>query len=241
MSTTKHPMLSSAHAIFCGLQESLHESLCTLLNNTLAHLKLGLTRAHLKLSDYYGKFDDSPYYTWSSHEWFPFICCVLAKEFSCSTGSVNWLWWSAHWLWGWSFNAEGSWMLMWRPLRPLPNLLCTKSAVNNQSISSRIICHLQLTSEGWLHGTIQEIGTLTCWWGWRVFQTTAGEPMSTYTKRSGWLCNCISPFHNIFFLYTTFALMCFFNSTSSAVGVHTYWMITRVFWSWLFDLFGYFC
>jgi len=68
MSTTKQSMLSSAHAIFRGLQESLRESLRTLPNNVPARLKLGLTRAHRKLSDYYGKLDDSPYYTWSSCE-----------------------------------------------------------------------------------------------------------------------------------------------------------------------------
>ena len=66
MSTTKWPMLSSTHAIFRGLQEALHESLRTLPNNTPARLKLGLTQAQRKLSDYYGKIDDSPYYTWAS-------------------------------------------------------------------------------------------------------------------------------------------------------------------------------
>ena len=66
MSTTKHPMLSSTHAIYRGLQESLRESLRNLPNNTPPKLKLGLTRAHRKLSDYYNKIDDSPYYTWSS-------------------------------------------------------------------------------------------------------------------------------------------------------------------------------
>ena len=68
MSGTKWSMLSSTHAIFRGLQESLRESLHTLPDNTPARLKLGLTRAHWKLSDYYGKIDDSPYYTWSSRE-----------------------------------------------------------------------------------------------------------------------------------------------------------------------------
>jgi hypothetical protein len=68
MSGTKRSMLSSTHAIFRGLQESLRESLRTLPDNTPARLKLGLTRAHRKLSDYYGKIDDSPYYTWSSRE-----------------------------------------------------------------------------------------------------------------------------------------------------------------------------
>lgn len=66
MSTTKRPMLSSTHAIYRGLQESLRESLRNLLNNTPPQLKLGLTRAHRKLSDYYNKIDDSPYYIWSS-------------------------------------------------------------------------------------------------------------------------------------------------------------------------------
>ena len=40
MSGTKCSMLSSTHAIFHGLQESLQESLCTLPDNTPAHLKL---------------------------------------------------------------------------------------------------------------------------------------------------------------------------------------------------------
>lgn len=66
MSTTKRPMLSSAHAIYRGLQESLCESLRKLPNNTPSKLKLGLTKAHRKLSDYYNKIDDSPYYIWSS-------------------------------------------------------------------------------------------------------------------------------------------------------------------------------
>jgi hypothetical protein len=66
MSTTKWPMLSSTHAIYHGLQESLRESLRNLPNNTPPQLKLGLTRAHRKLSDYYNKIDDSPYYIWSS-------------------------------------------------------------------------------------------------------------------------------------------------------------------------------
>ena len=66
MSTTKQPMLSSTHAIYRGLQESLRESLTNLPNNTPPQLKLGLMRAHRKLSDYYNKIDDSPYYIWSS-------------------------------------------------------------------------------------------------------------------------------------------------------------------------------
>jgi hypothetical protein len=66
MLTTKHPMLSSTHAIFQGLQDSLTESLRSLLYNTPALLCEALLNAHWKLSDYYRKFDESPYYTWAS-------------------------------------------------------------------------------------------------------------------------------------------------------------------------------
>jgi len=66
MSTTKRPMLSWTHAVFRGLQDSLADSLRTLPNNTPAALRQGLMKAHRKLSDYYGKSDESPYYTWAS-------------------------------------------------------------------------------------------------------------------------------------------------------------------------------
>jgi len=66
MSTMKDPMLSWTHAIFCGLQDSLADSLSSLLNNTPPPLRQGLLNAHRKLSDYYGKSDASPYYTWAS-------------------------------------------------------------------------------------------------------------------------------------------------------------------------------
>jgi len=66
MSATKRSMLSSTHAIFRGLQESIQESIRTLPNNVPHRLKVGLTKAHRKLSDYYSKMDDSPYYTWVS-------------------------------------------------------------------------------------------------------------------------------------------------------------------------------
>src|SRR5712672_2691750 len=65
MSTTKRPMLSSTHAIFWGLQDSLAESLRSLPNNTPPLLRQVLLNAHRKLSDYYRKSDESPYYTWA--------------------------------------------------------------------------------------------------------------------------------------------------------------------------------
>lgn len=68
MSATKHSMLSSTQAIFRGLQESLQESLRTLPDSAPSQLKQALINAHRKLSDYYTKFDTSPYYIWSSRK-----------------------------------------------------------------------------------------------------------------------------------------------------------------------------
>lgn len=68
MLTTKRSMLSSAHAIYRGLQESLRDSLRILPNNTPKNLRADLVNAHRKLSDYYNKIDDSPFYTWASCE-----------------------------------------------------------------------------------------------------------------------------------------------------------------------------
>ena len=82
ISTTKLLMLSSAHSIFHGLQESLHKSSHTLPNSTPPCLKLGLTRAHQKLSDYFRKFDDSPHDTWSSCEWSFHMLCSHWTTFS---------------------------------------------------------------------------------------------------------------------------------------------------------------
>jgi hypothetical protein len=72
MSMTKQPMLSWMHAIFWGLQDSLAGDLRSLPNNTPRALHQGLLKAHRKLSDYYGKSDESPYYTWASH-----VSCIL--------------------------------------------------------------------------------------------------------------------------------------------------------------------
>ena len=72
MSTMKHPMLSWTHSIFCGKQDSFSESLHLLPNKTPASLHRCLLNAHWKLSDYYGKSDESPYYTWASG-----MSCIL--------------------------------------------------------------------------------------------------------------------------------------------------------------------
>lgn len=66
MSAIKQPMLSTTHAIFCGLQDNIRQILRDLPDSVPDQLKLGLTDAHCKLSDYYYKFDESPYYTWAA-------------------------------------------------------------------------------------------------------------------------------------------------------------------------------
>lgn len=66
MSTSKQPMLSTTFAIFRGLQEHLRETLATLPDDISSKLKEGLLGAHLKLSDYYHKIDESYYYTWAA-------------------------------------------------------------------------------------------------------------------------------------------------------------------------------
>ncbi|KZV78299.1 hypothetical protein EXIGLDRAFT_691657 [Exidia glandulosa HHB12029] len=53
MSTTKRPMLSSVHAVFRGLQNSLRSSLAKLPNDCNPRLKTALLDAHRKLSYYY--------------------------------------------------------------------------------------------------------------------------------------------------------------------------------------------
>ncbi|KAG1762013.1 hypothetical protein EDD22DRAFT_778870, partial [Suillus occidentalis] len=62
MSTTKWPTLSSTHAIFHGLQELLQEDLAELPDSVPVKLWSALMSAHCKLSDYYFKVDESPFY-----------------------------------------------------------------------------------------------------------------------------------------------------------------------------------
>ena len=76
MSTTQTPMLSTTHTVFCGLQDELHEIIWDFPDSVPPSLKEGLTDAHHKLSDYYYKIDTSPYYLWSSHECYKFLCAI---------------------------------------------------------------------------------------------------------------------------------------------------------------------
>jgi hypothetical protein len=53
MSMTKQSMLSTAHAIFCGLQDEVCHALHPLPDSTSPMIKDGLLAAHHKLSEYY--------------------------------------------------------------------------------------------------------------------------------------------------------------------------------------------
>ena len=66
MSTTKRATLSHVHAIFKGLQDDLRKALSELPASTPGCIRDGLVNAHCKLSDYYYKSDESPYYIWAS-------------------------------------------------------------------------------------------------------------------------------------------------------------------------------
>jgi hypothetical protein len=68
MSTSKTSMLSTTHAIFRGLQEHIQLTYSNLPPSTPPKIKAGLLAAHKKLSDYYYKFDQSPFYTWAACE-----------------------------------------------------------------------------------------------------------------------------------------------------------------------------
>ncbi|KAE9398293.1 hypothetical protein BT96DRAFT_920945 [Gymnopus androsaceus JB14] len=59
-------MLSTTHATFCSLQRHLKTILRDLPDDVALEIKQGLLDAHRKLSDYYYKFDASPYYVWAA-------------------------------------------------------------------------------------------------------------------------------------------------------------------------------
>jgi hypothetical protein len=66
MSTSKQSMLSTTHAIFRGLQEHVQQIYRDLPMSTSPRIKASLLEAHRKLSDYYYKYDQSPFYTWAA-------------------------------------------------------------------------------------------------------------------------------------------------------------------------------
>ncbi|KAF8573506.1 hypothetical protein K439DRAFT_1262383, partial [Ramaria rubella] len=62
MLATKHSTLSSTHAVFKGLQDELAKNLQELPDSAPSGIHNSLVSVHRKLSDYYYKFDQSPYY-----------------------------------------------------------------------------------------------------------------------------------------------------------------------------------
>jgi hypothetical protein len=84
MSAKKQPMLSSTHAIFLGLQKEIKRAIAALPSTADPVLRQGLVDAHLKLSDYFTKFDQSRYYSWATCSnfisvfWFDLTCLLSA-------------------------------------------------------------------------------------------------------------------------------------------------------------------
>ena len=68
MSTTSKPMISTTHAIFHGLQDAIKSIYANLPSTAPHQLKVGLLDAYTKLSEYYYKYDESPFYTWAASE-----------------------------------------------------------------------------------------------------------------------------------------------------------------------------
>ncbi|KAJ6529069.1 hypothetical protein DFH09DRAFT_99895 [Mycena vulgaris] len=82
MSTTKRPVLSFTHTIFRGLQDDLRTSIRGLPLSTPSVLRNGLLEAHRKLSDYYYKSDESPYYTWAARTLIIYPCLPCSHSSS---------------------------------------------------------------------------------------------------------------------------------------------------------------
>jgi hypothetical protein len=87
MSATKHITLSMTHSIFLSLQDHLCLAISNLPADVPLQLRSALVDAHLKLSDYYGHFDESPFYLWACCELFDLLHhCMLTKcQIYCSS------------------------------------------------------------------------------------------------------------------------------------------------------------
>lgn len=97
MSATKHVTLSAMHSIFHVLQDHLQVSIKALPHHIPIQLWSALIDAHLKLSDYYGHFDELLLYLWA--------CC------KCYLPLIIWIW-SWWWVW-WQFLIHMSLMRVW--------------------------------------------------------------------------------------------------------------------------------
>jgi hypothetical protein len=73
----------STHSIFSGLQKTLKDKLTALPPNSDPELVDGLTKAHRKLSDYYYKFDQSPFI------FGPLVCASSGKKILLRRGKPS--------------------------------------------------------------------------------------------------------------------------------------------------------
>ncbi|KAI0257243.1 hypothetical protein BJV78DRAFT_21441 [Lactifluus subvellereus] len=64
-SATKQVTLSMTHGIFHSLQDHLRRAVANLPVGVPFQLRSALIAAHLKLSEYYAHFDESPFYLWA--------------------------------------------------------------------------------------------------------------------------------------------------------------------------------
>ena len=111
MSKTKELMLSTVHAIFCGLQDHARQALADLPDSAPHQLTNSLIEAHKKLSDYYYCSDESPYYTWAACMLYIFpnfvflltvdfylqylihgLCMKGSGETALQTACFSWIW-----------------------------------------------------------------------------------------------------------------------------------------------------
>ena len=60
--------LSTTHAVFRGLQKHVADIIHFLPASSNPQIKDGLLNTHCKLSDYYYKYDQSSFYTWSARK-----------------------------------------------------------------------------------------------------------------------------------------------------------------------------
>jgi hypothetical protein len=82
MSATKHSsVLATTHGIFRGLQHHLVKILSNLPASIPLAIKQALIDSHLKLSEYYTKFDQSPLYTWAACKSLGICRCDVANSF----------------------------------------------------------------------------------------------------------------------------------------------------------------
>jgi hypothetical protein len=89
MSKTKEPMLSTVHAVFRGLQDHVASMLRKLPDSAPSQLRTGLVDAHTKLSDYYFRSDESPYYTWAACEYKVLdVYAIAVRPYTGSARSV---------------------------------------------------------------------------------------------------------------------------------------------------------